>query len=328
MGRQMEGDNMIVDEVEEKQAETEPEQSKARRRRRGRKQDHHAGGAAEVEITAANGEKQVFSGHIVDLTEYGVGIETTAPLSVGALVTIESQFFAAETSDPTRRQARVIHCRLGDDGLYRTGFGFEDPNEPGTGKQFPSPAAKGSLPDYYETLQISANADSEMIQRVFRLLAQRYHPDNAESGNDEIFRSILQAYRVLSDPEKRAAYDTQHRAAGAERARIFEQQEPTNYAQEKQLRGAILQTLYEARKKQPGQPTVALKDLEQALRCSRERLDFNLWYLRGKGQVTATDGGGYVITPDGVDAAETYGRQEPHRPSRLLLEERRAASYG
>ncbi len=316
---------MVVEEVEEKQAETEPKQQKTRRRRRSRKKDQQAG-AAEVEIRSASGETQVLSGRIVDLTEYGAGIETTSPLSVGALVTIASHFFASDASTPARRQARVIHCRLGDDGLYRTGFGFEEPADPRDSKQAPATEAAGSLPDYYEILQISSNADTEMIQRVFRLLAQRYHPDNTESGNDEVFRSILQAYRILSDSEKRAAYDTRYRAARAERARILEKQEPANYTQEKQLRGAILQTLYESRKKHPGRPAVGIKDLGDLLRCSRERLDFNLWYLRGKGLVTATDSGSYVITPEGVDTAESGGRIEPRKPSRLLLEEPRAAS--
>ncbi len=316
---------MVVDEVEEKQAETDPAQPKTRRRRRTRKQDQQVG-AAEIEISPATGEKQVFSGRIVDLTEYGVGIETESPLNVGALVTIASQFFAADASAPVRRPARVIHCRLGDDGFYRTGFGFEEPAGPRTEKPFSAAPAAGSLPDYYEMLQISSNADTEMIQRVFRLLAQRYHPDNAESGNDEVFRSILQAYRVLSDAEQRAAYDMKYRAVRAERTRIFEQQEPTNYVQEKQLRAAILQALYESRKKAPGRPTVPLKDLEDLLRCSRERLEFNLWYLRGKGLVTATDSGSYVITPEGVDVAEGNGRQESRRPLRPLLEEPRAVS--
>ena len=38
--------------------------------------------------------------------------------------------------------------------------------------------------DYYETLQISKNADQETVQRVFRLLAQRFHPDNLETGDE------------------------------------------------------------------------------------------------------------------------------------------------
>ena len=60
--------------------------------------------------------------------------------------------------------------------------------------------------DYYEVLQVSSNADAELIQRVFRLLARRYHPDNQRTGNATLFRRLHEAYTVLSDPEKRAQY--------------------------------------------------------------------------------------------------------------------------
>ena len=42
--------------------------------------------------------------------------------------------------------------------------------------------------DYYEVLQISSNAEPETIQRIFRMLAQRYHPDNKDTGDDRRFR--------------------------------------------------------------------------------------------------------------------------------------------
>ena len=61
--------------------------------------------------------------------------------------------------------------------------------------------------DYYETLQISANAEPETIHRVYRLLAQRFHPDNNDTGNADRFRELAEAYEVLSDPERRAKYD-------------------------------------------------------------------------------------------------------------------------
>ena len=61
--------------------------------------------------------------------------------------------------------------------------------------------------DYYETLQISPNADADTIQRVFRLLAQRYHPDNKETGDADRFRAMHEAYSILSVPERRAQYD-------------------------------------------------------------------------------------------------------------------------
>ena len=53
--------------------------------------------------------------------------------------------------------------------------------------------------DYYEILQVSANAEPDTIHRIYRLLAQRFHPDNQESGNSDRFHQIHEAYTVLSD---------------------------------------------------------------------------------------------------------------------------------
>ena len=53
--------------------------------------------------------------------------------------------------------------------------------------------------DYYEVLQISPNAEPETIQRVYRLLAQRYHPDNQDTGNANYFRIIREG---LLGPEQ------------------------------------------------------------------------------------------------------------------------------
>ena len=61
--------------------------------------------------------------------------------------------------------------------------------------------------DYYEVLQVSPNADPDTIHRIYRLMAQRFHPDNQETGDDTRFRAIHEAYTILSDPQKRAGYD-------------------------------------------------------------------------------------------------------------------------
>jgi len=47
---------------------------------------------------------------------------------------------------------------------------------------------KESFNDYYEALQLSPNADSETIERVFWMLAKRYHPDNDQTGNAYLLR--------------------------------------------------------------------------------------------------------------------------------------------
>jgi hypothetical protein len=324
MGKVKMDSEIFVDAGAQSEDQSTSAHSDARRRRKSR-HGEACPGDAEIALSLPEGRTELLAGRIVDLTEFGVGIETPVPLNVGALVTISSQFFAIGNSARIKRKARVIHCRLQPGGLYRNGFGFEE-QEGASDARIPSAATpNGSLPDYYEVLQISSNADNEMIQRVFRLLAQRYHPDNSDSGNDEVFRSVLQAYRVLSDSEQRAAYDAKYKAARSERLRIFEQEEPADYAQEKELRTTILRQLYQARKKHPDKPGLSLRELEEALGCSRERLEFNLWYLRGKAQAAPTDAGSYVITPEGVDSAET-GRRENHRPVTPLLEGPRAVS--
>jgi preprotein translocase subunit Sec63 len=60
---------------------------------------------------------------------------------------------------------------------------------------------KDIFEDHYEDLQISPKADQETIERVYRLLAKRYHPDNNDSGSVEKFDIITKAYKVLGQAE-------------------------------------------------------------------------------------------------------------------------------
>lgn len=62
--------------------------------------------------------------------------------------------------------------------------------------------------DYYEILGIDKNASTEDIKKAYRRLARQYHPDvNKESGAAEKFKEINEAHQILSDQQKRAAYD-------------------------------------------------------------------------------------------------------------------------
>ena len=62
--------------------------------------------------------------------------------------------------------------------------------------------------DYYQILGVSRAASAEDIKKAYRRLARKYHPDvSKEAGAEERFKEVAEAYEVLRDPEKRAAYD-------------------------------------------------------------------------------------------------------------------------
>lgn len=59
----------------------------------------------------------------------------------------------------------------------------------------------------YNTLNIEKESSPEEIRKQYKLLANKYHPDNKSDGDNEKFKEINHAYEVLSDPEKRKVYD-------------------------------------------------------------------------------------------------------------------------
>jgi molecular chaperone DnaJ len=62
--------------------------------------------------------------------------------------------------------------------------------------------------DPYDLLGVARDADADTIKRAYRQLARQYHPDvNPDPASQERFKEVSRAYEVLSDPQKRAAYD-------------------------------------------------------------------------------------------------------------------------
>ena len=160
------------------------------------------------------------------------------------------------------------------------------------------------LPDYYEDLQISPNADSETIERVFRLLAKRCHPDNKDTGNADAFTRISSAYKVLADAEKRAAYDARHVAVKAENLKASEMASSKRFENDELLRKRILSILYIERRNDASSSSVGLWRIEQLIGLPEKILEFHVWYMKEKGWIQRTDTGGYAITAAGVDAVE------------------------
>jgi len=182
------------------------------------------------------------------------------------------------------------------------------------------------LPDYYEFLQISPSAEPDTIHRVYRFLATRFHPDNRETGDTERFFLLTQAYEVLSDPARRAAYDA---------SRQTSQPEPLSAwidfmdSMEGELnrRLAVLTVLYCKRRTTPDRPEVSLRDIESRLGFPRDYLLFTMWYLRTKGYITRADNAEFTVTAEGVDFVETQRKNIPVL-EKLLTTGDRASSAG
>ena len=156
--------------------------------------------------------------------------------------------------------------------------------------------------DYYEDLQISPNADKEMIERVFRILAKRYHPDNTETGDAEKFNVLYKAYQVLSDPEKRAAFDAKYEELRASKWKIVEEaSQSEGFENDERIRQGVLSLLYVARRQDALNPGMGIMEFEKLLGCPQHHMEFHIWYLKEKNRIRLTDTGEYAITADGVD---------------------------
>jgi curved DNA-binding protein CbpA len=161
--------------------------------------------------------------------------------------------------------------------------------------------------DYYEVLQISPNADPDTVHRVYRLLAQRFHPDNQSTGDSEKFRMLTEAYQVLGDPEQRAQYDVHRPELHKERSRLISQAvRAVNDVQGEQLlRLTILELLYARRRTEPQAPGVFYGDLESLVGSPQEHIEFALWYLAQRRFIDRSDGSKIAITAEGVDHLES-----------------------
>lgn len=231
-----------------------------------------------------------------DRSEKGAGLILNQEVEPGQNVMVEGDGFSGGSGG--RQRGTIRWCRPTVDGRYRAGVSLTPAAA--------SPAGRvEDFVDYYEVMELSGSASMETVHRIYRILAQRLHPDNRETGSGEAFKTLVEAYRVLSDPEQRASFDSTRGVRQQVQWRVFDQKSATpSMEQEKVKRRGVLKALYMKRLREPENPGMTLIEMESLLGTPREHLDFTMWFLKEQGWVARNDAGRYSITVKGVEQAE------------------------
>jgi curved DNA-binding protein len=294
---------------------TMPTTAKTQRRGANRKTSDRS--IVRIELKDGLGHPRWVTADVIDRSEQGIGVSLMTPLKYGLTLLVSGKL--GEDQSDVRRSARVSWCVEGINGACRVGLEFLDGGSSAANGHHSVPTDPLEL-DCYEVMQLSPNADSETIERVYRMLAQRYHPDNRQTGSSEVFIRLCDAHRILSDPELRAGYDACHREAKRLHWKIFDQaQAATGQEAEKRKRQGILSLLYAKTLQDPERAAIGLLSFEELLGCPREHLQAALWYLKGRGDIQRGDNGRYTITVQGFDAVEKAGPMA--NPTQRLIPE-------
>jgi curved DNA-binding protein CbpA len=170
--------------------------------------------------------------------------------------------------------------------------------------------------DFYELLQLSSNADTETIERIFRHLAKKLHPDHSDQTNNDKFIKIVEAYQVLSDPETRAGYDARYEDYWNRKWKLASvASDMSEIGDDKLTRERLLSLLYVQRRLNMLSPGLGEHEIARLLNTPLELVEFHLWYVKSKGWVERLETGHLAITAMGVDQAE----QSRHlRPDHLI----------
>jgi hypothetical protein len=191
----------------------------AQRRRTSRKAADRS--VVRIEVNDGLGNARWVTGDLIDLTGTGFGMLLMTPLKPGATLMARGKFGLDLGGGSAK--VTVRWCIETSNNSFRAGLEFVDIGlEEPSAQAKPEPFRAEAL-DYYEIMQLSPNADADTIARVYRMLAMRYHPDNGQTGNSELFVRLSEAHAVLIDPLRRAAYDVKHLESKRLRWKIFDQ---------------------------------------------------------------------------------------------------------
>lgn len=185
--------------------------------------------------------------------------------------------------------------------------------------------------NFYDLIELPPTASGHAIERRFRELARRFHPDNQATGDRARFDAVVEAHETLKDPLKRAHYHEQNthhlpplppffdepaaaeapepEAAHAAHGFIDE----VGIDRDLAIQNNILALLYHRRRRFVREPGLGDAELERLTGCPHEHLEFHLWYLKSKGWIATGQDGLLSITIDGVDRAAAIYRESANK---------------
>ena len=257
------------------------------------------------------GQAETASAALIDIHELGCGIEVTVRLESGSQVAITGDLHGVGRE--TSIQGRVAWCRMKNLKAYRAGIMFLSPLPeaplPGEddGEIYEVEPLQGE--DYYEVLQLSPNADLDMIHWAYQMLSQRYHPEKGENKDEISYLKVGEAYRVLGDPERRTDYDGHPLPARPAPKSLAAQEE-------RKRRHALLALLYSARRGSTHASVLTLAELQDSAQLPADDAAFAAWYLCEQGYAAADETGRYGLTGKGADEIEILDLipKKPKRP--------------
>ncbi len=174
--------------------------------------------------------------------------------------------------------------------------------------------------DYYTVLQVEPDCEPKALEAAYRHLAKLYHPDHTETTDVVKFGAVIDAFRVLKNPDRRAEYDQRYYASvpGARfTSRTRSALDELAAIDDAEAHEKILLLLYKRRRERAQDAGVVGYYVMEMLACSDELFEFHLWYLKSKGFIEVTEQGTIAITIQGID--HVISRSRTAAKEKLLL---------
>ena len=226
---------------------------------------------------------RVIIAQILSISYSGMGVNCNQPICPGTKLAY---------GHPTRENkivtARIAWCKPNETHGFEHGISNESFDDT-------------TKVDHYTVLQVSTTAEPGTIDSAYDFLSRRYHPSSPATANPLIYNRLVEAYQVLSDPLKRTAYESE-RSLNKNGAAVAKGER--NRVTITKIRNEMLELLYWRRVESPYKPVITIHEFETILKLPKDQMEFNLWFLRDKGLIARNDNACFVITAEGVAAAE------------------------